>query len=925
MSQPLADRVTRTVYSTDNSVYQLEPTAVSLPQSAAEIAEAMRANSDAAEPLPLVARGGGTGTNGQSLTTGLMIDLKRNLNRVVSLDVDAQTVVVEPGIVTAELNAQLTAHGLFWPPHTSTMNRATVGGMISTDAAGKGSLVYGRAHRHVARLEVVLDDGTPWIAEPVTIAEAERRASGGDRGAQVWRALLDLEVNNSGDLGLPELARGFSGYGIDRLHHDGLVDPVALLCGAEGTLAVITQATLKLSPLPEDVRLIVASYDSFGDALTEAVRLRDTGPTAIESFDATTLDRGRASPAWPALGEVLGDHQGGVLLLEYAGEGAADAEGILGTVNQAGLCRQVSVVDDRAAQASVWKVRADAVGLLAKVATGGPELSARPTAFVEDCAVPVAAMPEFIAGFREVLDQAGVTYAMFGHADVGCVHVRPALDLKAPAHRELLASITADVTALVTKHGGLLWGEHGRGFRGSSIEQVLPAATVSLMRSVKSIFDPRDLLNPGKLYRPIESNEPLLAVADPPLRGVADAEVAVQLRGEFSDAFACNGNGLCHHYSATEVMCPSYKATGDPALSPKGRVDLIRAWLREPGRDIEFEQQIADNLDQCLSCSACTGHCPVEVDIPELKSQFFEGYHLRHPRPRSHRLMSRFELLAVMGTAFGPLSRLGVKPAERLFGLVDLPSPKGSFKPTWRPRGRGSAVDVVVLPDVFTAAIEGSTLAASVRLLESVGYSVGVAPFTPSGKFDHVKGQRKAFARAVTRQRDIVEKVVASGAIPVVIEPAIALLHRHEYPAIDADYPAAAVLSVAEALVARADKLPAAPQGSAVTLLGHCTERATQPDAANAWVTVLEAAGFEVEAPTLGCCGMAGIFGHEAKNQQMSRDLWQLSWAGHVSDELNGGQLVAPGYSCRSQANRFGDRSIPHPVTVLADLLARDS
>lgn len=924
----LTDRVSRTVYSTDNSIYQLEPTAISLPASADEIGAVMQANSESDEPKPLVARGGGTGTNGQSLTNGLVLDLKRRMNQIIALDVDQRTVIVEPGVVTAALNAELAEHGLFWPPHTSTLSRATVGGMISTDAAGKGSLVHGRAHRHVERLEVVLDDGTPWTAEAISIDQAEQRASATGRGAEIWQKLLDLPLGPNAapgltDLGLPELARGFSGYGIDRLRRDGVIDPVALLCGAEGTLAVITQATLRLSPIPDQVRLVVASYDSFGEALEEAVRLRDTGPSAIESFDETTLERGRASTAWPALGEVVGDHQGGVLLLEYSGEAAANADQILGVIRRSGTCREASIIDDGGAQASVWKVRADAVGLLAKVAVGGPELSARPTAFVEDCAVPVAEMPAFIGGFRQILDEAGVTYGMFGHADVGCVHVRPALDLTAPEHQALVAQITADVTALVARHGGLLWGEHGRGFRGSSIDQVLPAPTIDLMRAVKEIFDPRDLLNPGKLYRPTSSDKALLDVTDPPLRGESDAEVAVQLRTEFSDAFACNGNGLCHHYSATEVMCPSYKVTGDPALSPKGRVDLIRAWLREPGRDAAFEKEIAANLDQCLSCSACAGHCPVEVDIPELKSQFFEGYHQRHARPASHQLLSRFETLAVLGTIAGPLARLGVKPAERLLGLVDLPAPKGAFKPTWRPGGRGALVDLVILPDVFTAAIEPNTLADATFVLKSLGWSVGVASFTPSGKFDHVKGQRKSFGRIVDRQRKLVNKVVESGSIPIVIEPAIALLHRHEYPAIDPDFPASAVRTLAEVLLGRADQLPQAPEGSGVRVLGHCTERATQPSAASAWVRVFEAAGFDVVAPEIGCCGMAGIFGHEVDNQQMSHDLWDLSWDNqlHVDDERT---VVAPGYSCRSQAERFGDRSIPHPVEILARL-ARES
>ncbi len=918
------DRATRTVYSTDNSIYQLLPERVGLPGDASEIAAALRTNFASPEPRSVVARGGGTGTNGQSLTSGLVLDLKRTMHELVSLDVEARTVTVQPGIVTAQLNARLAQHGLFWPPHTSTLNRATVGGMISTDAAGKGSLVYGRAHRHVERLVMVLDDGTEWIAEPVAVTEAERRAAQGGRGGELWRSILDLalDIGDATDLGLPELARGFSGYGIDRLRVGDMIDPLALVCGAEGTLGIVTEATLSLSRLPTNTRLVVASYATFCDALDDAVVLRATEPIAIECFDETTLERGRSSPAWTALGNAIGDHQGAVLLLEYDGDSAPDLDPVIAALDATGRSHAHKIIDAAVDQQRVWKVRADAVGLVAKVAVGGPERSARPTAFVEDCAVSVEQMASFISAFRRILDDAGLTYAMFGHADVGCVHVRPALDLTDPVHRDLVLVVTEQVTALVREHGGLVWGEHGRGFRGAHVDEMLPSTTVALMRQVKSAFDPNDIFNPGKLYRPIDSVERLLEVDEPPMRGQFDAEVAVSVRRDFGDAFACNGNGLCHHYAVDEVMCPSYKATGDPALSPRGRVDLLRSWLREGtgtgARDDAFEDVIADNLHQCLSCSACTGHCPVEVDIPELKSRFLDDYYRRHRRPLSHVLLGRFEQLAAVAARAPVVAKLGRKPAGRLLGLVDLPVPvrAATGNPVFVADG---GFDVVVIPDVFTSILEPQTVAASLAVLEAVGYRPAVAPFVPSGKFDHVKGRRARFTLAVERQRALVDEVVAIGAVPVVIEPAVALLHSHEYPAVDPTYPHAAVRSLAQVLLARADRLHTEGDRPRVRLLGHCTERATSPRTAHAWVELLEAVGFVVEAPPVGCCGMAGIFGHERANQAMSRELWDLSWAPHIARaEVDGCELVATGYSCRSQAKRFAATELRHPVSLLA-------
>ncbi len=910
LPQVATDLATRTVYSTDNSVYQVVPQGVALPTTPDEIAELLRDNARRAEPRPIVARGGGTGTNGQSLTDGLMVDLKRNLGRLIELDVEGRTAVVEPGMVTGQLNDTLKAHGLFWPPHTSTLNRATVGGMISTDAAGKGSLVHGRAHRHVLRLDVLLADGTPWVAEPITIAEAERRAAGNDSGAQLWRSLLDLDVTADRTFDLPELARGFSGYGVDRLRSGDTIDPTALLCGAEGTLAIITAATLKLHPLPERPRLAVAVYASFDDALEEAVRLRETGPSAIEAFDETTLDRGRSSPAWPALGAIVGDHQGAVLLLEYADP--PEVAELTATIVEAGRCLEVQVTDDPADQASMWKVRADAVGLLAKVAVGGPERSARPTAFVEDCAVPVPAMPAFIRDFRQLLDDAGVVYGMFGHADVGCVHVRPALDLTHAADRERHAALTDSVTDLVHRHGGILWGEHGRGFRGERIGDILDDATLNLMRQVKTAFDPLDLLNPGKLYRPLGVSTPIIGVAEPGLRGDRDEGVPVDVRRAHDHAFSCNGNGLCQQWSAHDVMCPSYVATGDPALSPKGRADLTREWLANRQGDREFEAALVENLNHCLSCGACSGECPVAVDIPELKSQVLES--IGPKGGVAALILGRFESAARLASLAPPLARPFLGVAERLTGLVDLPAPKDRRRSHRRfnPRRRG---EVVILPDVFTSALEPRTLDRLVDLLERLGIEASVAPFVPSGKFDHVKGNRKRFRRAAKRQQIQLRQAGWTHSTPVVIEPAVALLHRHEYPAAIEDYPSDRITTLPELLLEHVDRIASVGDGQRVTLLGHCTERANAPDQLAAWTQVLTAAGYAVDVPKVGCCGMAGIFGHEAENQDMSHRLWELSWAEHA-DPADERFVVATGYSCRSQAARHG-APMRHPIDLL--------
>ena len=908
----------RAVYATDNSIYQVEPQAVAFPTAASQVRELLAENAAAASPKAVVARGGGTGTNGQSLTDGLLVDLKRHLHAIVRIDADRQVAEVEPGVVAGALNDALREHDLHWAPHTSTLNRATVGGMIATDAAGKGSLIHGRTHRHVESLEVCLADGSTFIAEPVAVAEAERRAAEGGSGGAMWRSLLDLPIEQGQRFDLPELARGFSGYGIDRFRREGLIDPLALLVGAEGTLGIVTKATLRLTPLPSHTALFVLRYPSFDDALHGAIALRPLQPSAVECLDERTTAAASKSPSWGAVG-LTGDADGHALLfVEFESTEEIPIDSVRDQIMALGRAQDVAIVSD-AERKAAWKVRADAVGLIAKVKPGGRNIGRQPVAMVEDCAVPVEQMPEFIAEFRSLLDENGLTYAMYGHADVGCVHVRPALDTTDPAQADMVGEITERVADLVRARGGILWGEHGRGFRGEVAPSFLRSTTIDVMRQIKSIFDPNDLMNPGKLYRPVGVEAPLVGVAEAPMRGEQNRAVPVALRQQFGEAFACNGNGVCQQHSPTEIMCPSYTATGNPALSPKGRADLLRAYLGRPTvADDPFADAVAENLEQCLSCAACATGCPVEVDIPELKSRFFERYYDGRNRPKSHRLLSRFESLAALASGAPTLARYGTKPARSALGLVDLPEPQRPTLPLNAPvfhaRKNAGPFDVVVVPDVFTSRLEPDTMRMTVAVLQSLELRVAVAPFERSGKFDHVTGQRRRFASAARAQASLVASILAAGATPVAIEPATALLHDHDYRRAVPGYPAG-VQHLVDVLYEHRESLTkdALHDKGEISLLGHCSERALRPKSMGRWAEVLSAAGYRCRVVELGCCGMAGIFGHQVHNQTMSRDLWNAGW----DTAARQAGVVATGYSCRSQAKRFADVTLRHPIELL--------
>jgi FAD/FMN-containing dehydrogenase/Fe-S oxidoreductase len=922
------DAAARIVYGTDNSVYQLQPVGIVVPTSIDDLAAIARVNHELDTPFDLVARGGGTGTNGQSLTNGLVVDTRRAMNRIISIDVAAQVAVVQPGVVLGQLNAALKPHGLFFAPHVSTGSRATIGGMVSTDAAGKGSLVYGRTNKHVLGLEAVLADGTPWSVGKITNAALDRMVQRTDRLGDLHRLVREATLGLNPDA-FPDVPRGFSGYNLADATAGPGIDFTKILTGSEGTLALLGEITVHLEPLPRQPHLAVIAYPRFEDAVRDSNRLKVTAPIAIECLDERTISLATASPAFPRLAALLGasfDASGSLLLMEFDGrDGIDELRDLLPAVPGS---TATAITSDAADIAAVWKVRADAVGLLGQAVDGR-----RSVAFVEDCAVPPHRLEEFVAGYRNLLDSHGLSYGMFGHADVGCIHVRPALDLYDVSHERLLRTISDEVHALVASFGGVLWGEHGRGFRGEYLD--LDDDTVRRMRQIKTAFDPRNILNPGKLYAPLEGAPPITKIDEVPLRVHSDRSVALAHRQEFNSAFGCNGNGICHHWGEAEVMCPSFKVTLDPRLSPKGRADLLRGWLANPN-DGDLADDVADSMRQCLSCGACTGRCPVQVDIPELKSRFLERHPERSWRSRVRDgLLSRFESMLprvrAVARVAGPLQRLAAPIFEKGLGIVDLPRiSTGSL------RARLAALDVsvvdgadgvgnatvIVLPDVFTAYIDPDVLDATIHVLRAVGERPALAPFLPSGKFDHVKGRRRRFAKAAAQQRELIERLARHGVPLVIIEPAVSLLGAHEYTAIDGSFPSDATMSLAEFLEPRLAALPSSTgrgNEGVVQLFGHCTEVSLAPERMGSYRSMLEAAGFDVQTEATTCCGMAGIFGHEAESQEMSTALFDMGWR----PKLEFGDPVhrcASGYSCRSQSKRFG-HTLTHPIQVLAAAL----
>ncbi|GJL62417.1 MAG: membrane protein [Nitrospirales bacterium] len=960
--------------ATDNSIYQVTPQAVLFPRSQADVQCILQlATHDAFANVTFTARGGGTGTNGQSLTEGVVIDLSRHMNRIVEVNEAEGWAWVEPGVVLDQLNAHVKPHGVFFAPELAPSNRATIGGMVSTDASGKGSRLYGKTSNHVLALDVVFSDGSAWQSVPLDATALQELKSGDDLVNQIYQG-VDRIVTSKKELieeRFPKLTRFLTGYNLAHVYtEDGHFNLHALLAGSEGTLAVVTGIKVTLTPLPTVKRLIVAKYVSFDDCLRAATILVQADPAAIETVDDTIVALARQDVVWDRVGKFFSqpgdDRVKSINLIEFAGNDAdvvnADTQALcdqldalLGQEHEA-VGYQLATTD--ADIVALWELRAKGVGLL-----GNTKGNRRPIPFVEDTVVPPEHLADYIQEFRQVLDAYGLEYGMFGHVDVGCLHVRPALDLKEKADEKLIRMITDQVKDLVLKYGGVVWGEHGKGLRGEYMPEFFGPELYDDLRCIKQLFDPTNKLNPGKLVTPIDHPAGVKTLDSVPLRGHLDRQIPEAVREEFHVSIHCNGNGACFNFDLDDVMCPSYKFTRDRIHSPKGRAGMMREWLRQlshtrydlqakdesrghlaipEATDSDFSLEVYEAMDGCLSCKACTSMCPIKVDIPDLKAKFLNRFYTRYQRPLKDKLIAFGERTHHRLLAAPLLYNAGVKlpffePLMRDWvGLVDTPQ---LSSPTYTAlldkagihvlhqiepaslQHRDLSKTVFILPDAITAFYEAETFVDCVALFKKIGFEPIVTPFIENGKGQHVKGFLQDFQHTARQATLQLEKLASMGRPIIGIDPAMTLTYQEEYRTY-LDRPGVVVWLPQEWLANELPHLAASLTqltSPTIAFMGHCGEKTSIQASGRQWQTVFKAFGLDLEIVKAGCCGMAGAFGHETAHYDESKGIYEQSWKLKLADSHR--PIVATGASCRSQVRRFEGSKIAHPLQFLSRLL----
>ncbi|MBS5773353.1 MAG: FAD-binding oxidoreductase [Enterobacter cloacae] len=982
-----ADRLTM---ATDNSIYQLLPDAVLFPRSTSDVALITRLAAEARfKALVFTPRGGGTGTNGQALNQGIIVDMSRYMNRIIEINPEEGWVRVEAGVIKDQLNQFLKPYGFFFAPELSTSNRATLGGMINTDASGQGSLVYGKTSDHVLGLRAVLLGGDILDTQAMPVALAETLGKASTAIGRIYKTVLErcrdnrqLIVDN-----FPKLNRFLTGYDLRHVFNDEMTefDLTRVLTGSEGTLAFITEARLDITRLPKVRRLVNIKYDSFDSALRNAPFMVEARALSVETVDSKVLNLAREDIVWHSVKELITDVPDKTLLGLNIVEFAGDDEALI-DAQVASLCQRLDELmargeggvigwqrcDELAAIERIYAMRKKAVGLL-----GNAKGAAKPIPFAEDTCVPPEHLADYIVEFRALLDGHGLSYGMFGHVDAGVLHVRPALDMCDPQQEVLMKTISDEVVALTAKYGGLLWGEHGKGFRAEYSPAFFGEALYGELRKIKAAFDPENRLNPGKICPPEGLDAPMKQV-DAVKRGTFDRQIPTTSRTAWRGAMECNGNGLCFNFDVKSPMCPSMKITGNRIHSPKGRATLVREWLRllaDRGIDplklerelpekraslrtliertrnswharrgeYDFSHEVKEAMSGCLACKACSTQCPIKIDVPEFRSRFLQIYHGRYLRPLRDHLVATVENYApLMARAPKTFNFFMSQPwvrnlSAKHIGMVDLPllsvpslqrqmvghhSANMTLEQLEALSEEQRAKTVLVVQDPFTSYYDAQVVADFVRLVERLGYRPVVLPFSPNGKAQHIKGFLNRFAKTAQKTADFLNRVAELGMPMVGVDPALVLCYRDEYKLALADKRGDFhVQLVHEWLPAVLEKVePRTVSGEPWYLFGHCTEVTALPGAPAQWAAIFARFGALLENVSVGCCGMAGTYGHEVKNHANSLGIYELSWH-QAMQRLPRNRCLATGYSCRSQVKRIEGNGVRHPLQALLEMV----
>ncbi|MDD1529868.1 FAD-binding oxidoreductase [Bradyrhizobium sp. WBOS7] len=956
----LFDPFSRGRYATDASFYQIVPAGVVAPKTMDEALRALAIARD--EGLKVTPRGGGTSQCGQTVNDGLVVDLSKHLNRILSHDVEGRTCVVEPGIVLDDLNRQLKKHGLWFPVDVSTASRATIGGMAGNNSCGGRSLRYGTMRDNTLSMEAALADGT--LSRFGEVSRDLSDVDAGDEVRALFRDMLDLGSREAEEIAarFPKVQRRVGGYNLDALVPRNAPNNMAhLLVGSEGTLAFTTKVELKLWPVIRNKALGVCHFGSFYEAMDAAQHLVKLKPIAVELVDRTMIALGRDIAMFkPIISAAIKGDPDAVLVVEFAEEDQADnlirlkqlgelmGDLGFGWNNDTRKWGGVVEITEPALQSGIADFRAAGLNVMMSMKQEG-----KPVSFVEDCAVPLPHLADYTARLNQVFARHGTSGTMYAHASEGCLHVRPVLNLKLEKDVKAMRAIAEEAFALVREYKGSHSGEHGDGLvRSEFHETMFGARLVADFREVKQRFDPGGVLNPGKIVDAPKMDDRSLFRFKPDYR-VSELKTKLDWSaypgagGGFQGAVEmCNNNGACRKLEGG-VMCPSYRATRNEKDVTRGRANTLRLAISgQLGPDALSSDEMMETLKLCVSCKACRHECPVGVDMAKMKIEVLAARAASHGLTLRDRLVAYLPRYAGLASRFAALANLRNRSPwlrrvfERFAGISArraLPAFRSDvFVPPAESVGPQAGREVVLFADTFNRTYERENLDAALRVLVAGGYRVHL-PRPASGGRPLCCGRTFLSAGLVDEARAELDRLVtafapfAARGVPIVgLEPSCLLTLRDELASLRKDNDAKAVgahaLTFEEFLVREAEagrlQLPLGSVADKAVVHGHCHQKSFGAFKPVEQVLRL-VPGLKVETIESSCCGMAGAFGYGADTYDASIEMAELSLLPAVRRAGETTLVVADGTSCRHQIHDGTQREALHVARVLALSLDR--
>jgi len=939
------DRASRGRYSTDASIYQVDPLGVIVPETIDDVAAAMTIARE--EGIPILARGGGTSQCGQTVNRALVIDCSKHLRKLVSVDPVARTALVQPGLALGPLNTALRAHGLFFPVDPSTHARCTIGGMAGNNSCGSKSIRYGLMADNVLAIDAILADGTRHkfgavpdnlgMDMPAHIADLIQRL----------RALGATEADEIAAR-FPKQLRRVGGYNIDCLtpaaRAAGRDNLARLLVGSEGTLAFSAALELTLQPIKPRKVLGICQFPTFRRAMEASRHIVTLDPEAVELVDRTMIDLGRGIPMFRAtIDQMLLGEPDSLLIVEFHGHEdgplmakLVELEAMMGDLGSPGVVRAI----DPGFQADIAAVREAGLNIMMSMKGDG-----KPVSFIEDCAVDLDDLADYTERLNDVFAKHGTKGTWYAHASVGCLHVRPVLNMKDPTDVATMRAVAEETFALVREYKGSHSGEHGDGLVRSEFHtSMFGARIVKAFETVKDAFDPTAMLNPNRITRPPRMDDRTLFRYEPGYSAVSGftpkldwSEYPGPLGGMLSAVEMCNNNGTCRGFDAG-VMCPSFRVTRDEVHLTRGRANTLRLALTgQLGADAIVSSAVSDAMSLCVSCKACRRECPTGVDMAKMKIEVTAARADRHGVARREALIAELPRYAPIVSRLAPLANLrNYVPPLRWLGDRMLGLAKDRSLPHWRtdrfndleaeaaaprqPRG-----EVILLVDTFSRYFEPENPRAALRVLAAAGYRAIVPPtrgrplccgrtFLAAGMVD------KARAEAQRTMRRF------AGELPVLgLEPSCLMTLRDEFRSLlpgpaSADLAGRAML-LSEFLAREKPDLPLKPVAGVAHVHGHCHQKSfgAFPDAL-AMLRLVP--GLTVKPITSSCCGMAGAFGYQSETQETSAAMAEAGLLPAVRAAEPHDFLVADGTSCRHQIQDLAGREAIHSIRLLERALA---